>query len=157
MTEKTPDDRTTDTAGNEQPVSTGPVEKDVAADMSAAAGLAADPLGDSADAKTLAPPASSFAATPSPGAESAATVVELDPLVPTVVAPPADYSAAGVPSLDFVRDKIEGRYAKSLGSTELAQETPEARSFEEQAAQRAEAAKEKLEAIRRSLRGDTKA
>jgi phage shock protein A len=56
--------------------------------------------------------------------------------------------------LDFVRDKIEGRYAHSLGSTELAQETPEAKSFEEQAAKREEAAKEKLAAIRRSLRGD---
>ena len=74
---------------------------------------------------------------------------------PAVALPPADYSQAGVPSLDFVRDKIEGRYAQSLGSTELAQETPEARSFEEQAAKREEAAKEKLAAIRRSLRGDS--
>ena len=72
-----------------------------------------------------------------------------------MVVPPADYSQAGVPSLDFVRDKIEGRYAQSLGSTELAQETPEARSLEEQAAKRAEAAKEKLDEIRRSLRGET--
>jgi phage shock protein A len=59
-----------------------------------------------------------------------------------------------VPSLDFVRDKIEGRYGRSLGATELAQETPEARSFQEQAAKREEAAHDRLEAIRRSLRGD---
>ena len=124
MTEKTPDDRTTDTAGTEQPVSTGPVEKDGAADIPAAAGLAA------------------------------AGLTAADPLVPTVVAPPADYSAAGVPSLDFVRDKIEGRYGRSLGSTELAQETQEARAFEEQAAKREEAARDKLAEIRRSLRGD---
>jgi len=39
-------------------------------------------------------------------------------------------------------------------STELAQETPEARSFEEQAAKREEAARDKLAEIRRSLRGD---
>jgi len=71
---------------------------------------------------------------------------------PVIVAPPPDYNTAGVPSLDFVRDKIEGRYARSLGSTELAAETPEARSLEEQAAERAEAAQEKLAAIRRSLR-----
>jgi len=80
---------------------------------------------------------------------------ELSPLGvagPTITAPPPDYSAAGVPSLDFVRDKIEGRYARSLGSTELAEETPEARSFQEQAAKREEAAQEKLAAIRRSLR-----
>jgi len=74
---------------------------------------------------------------------------------PTVTAPPPDYTQAGVPSLNFVRDKIEGRYAMSLGSTELAQETPEARSFEEQAAKREDAAREKLEAIRQSLRGDS--
>ena len=83
------------------------------------------------------------------------TPAELSPLEvggPTITAPPPDYSAAGVPSLDFVRDKIEGRYARSLGSTELAEETPEARSFQEQAAEREEAAQEKLAAIRRSLR-----
>ena len=74
---------------------------------------------------------------------------------PGITLPAPDYSEAGVPSLDYVRDKIEGRYANSLGSTELAHETPEARSFEEQAAKREEAAKEKLEAIRRSLRGDS--
>ena len=73
---------------------------------------------------------------------------------PGIALPPADYNEAGVPSLDFVRDKIEGRYGRSLGSTELAQETPEARSFEEQAAKREEAARDKLAEIRRSLRGD---
>jgi hypothetical protein len=102
---------------------------------------------DSADAVTLAPPAASApVVTPDPG---------LGSLTPTVRLPPPDYSQAGVPSLDFVRDKIEGRYAKSLGATELAQETPEARSVEEAAAKRAEAAKDKLDAIRRSLRGDS--
>jgi len=72
---------------------------------------------------------------------------------PAIVAPPPDYSAAGVPSLDFVRDKIEGRFAQSLGSAELAGETPEARSGAEQQAEREKAAKDKLEAIRNSLRG----
>jgi|SRR6478609_9022106 hypothetical protein len=74
--------------------------------------------------------------------------------VPSNTLPPADYNDAGVPSLDFIRDKIEGRYGRSLGSTELAQETPEARTLQEQAAKREEAAHDKLEAIRRSLRGD---
>ena len=103
-----------------------------------------------ADAVTLAPPTAP-ATTDSSGASG--PVVGL--AAPSVLAPPADYSQAGVPSLDFVRDKIEGRYAKSLGSTELAQETTEARAIEEQAAKRADAAKEKLDAIRRSLRGDS--
>jgi len=79
----------------------------------------------------------------------------LDPMPPAVVALPADYTAAGVPSLDFVRDKIEGRYAQSLGSTELAQETPEARSVQEQAEAREEAARDRLAAIRRSLHPDS--
>jgi hypothetical protein len=73
---------------------------------------------------------------------------------PGIALPPPDYNEAGVPSLDFVRDKIEGRYGRSIGSTELAQETPEARSFEEQAAKREEAARDKLAEIRRSLRRD---
>ncbi len=109
------------------------------------------------DAVTLAPPAAptgtASTGTASTGVSTSAPSLRFE--TPTVLAPPADYSQAGVPSLDFVRDKIEGRYAKSLGSTELAQETPEARSFEEQAAKRADAAKEKLDAIRRSLRGDS--
>ena len=72
---------------------------------------------------------------------------------PAIVAPPPDYSAGGVPSLDFVRDKIEGRFARSLGSAELASETPEARSAAEQQQEREKAAQDKLEAIRRSMRG----
>jgi hypothetical protein len=74
--------------------------------------------------------------------------------VPGVVAPPPDYSD-GVPSLDFVRDKIEGRFARSLGSAELAGGTPEAKSAAEQQQEREKAARDKLEAIRQSLHGGT--
>ncbi|ACV81541.1 hypothetical protein [Nakamurella multipartita] len=91
----------------------------------------------------------------------AAAVVPVTPVPVTpvdsgpaaIVAPPPDYSAGGVPSLDFVRDKIEGRFARSLGSAELAGETPEARSAAEQQAEREKAAQDKLAAIRNSLRG----
>jgi phage shock protein A len=55
------------------------------------------------------------------------------------------------PALDYVRDKIEGRYATSLGAAELAEGTAAGRSVEEQEAERAAAAKAKLEEIRRSL------
>jgi len=65
--------------------------------------------------------------------------------------PDPDYDEQGVPSLDYVRDKIEGRFATSLGSTELAEGTPEARSLEEQQAQREKLAKAKLDEIRRTL------
>lgn len=76
-------------------------------------------------------------------------------IVPDPVAPTApvsfDYTDAGVPTLDYVRDKIEGRYATSLGMGELVGETERARSLAEQEEKRKEAAAAKLEEIRRSL------
>lgn len=67
--------------------------------------------------------------------------------------PTGDYDEAGVPTFEHVRDKIEGRFARASGFTELAEDTPEARSIEEQQAARDEAARERLEEIRRSLGG----
>lgn len=72
----------------------------------------------------------------------------------TTPPPEGDYTESGVPSFDFVRDRIENRYATALGSTELAGETPEAAAFEEKLADRDRAAKDKLEEIRRSMRGE---
>ena len=47
-------------------------------------------------------------------------------------APPATgYTHGGVPTLDYVRDKIEGRYATALGMEELVGETDQARSLAE--------------------------
>jgi len=69
---------------------------------------------------------------------------------------PADagYDHAGVPTFESVRDKIEDRYARSLGAAELDAETPEGRSVEEQYAQRARAAAERLAQIRESMAAD---
>jgi phage shock protein A len=64
---------------------------------------------------------------------------------------PTDYTDGGVPTLDYVRDKIEGRYATSLGMEELAGETDQGRSLAELEAKRKEAATAKLEEIRRSM------
>ena len=90
--------------------------------------------------------------TDSPGAsEPIDAEIVPDPATP---APPAftpDYDEHGVPSLDYVRDKIEGRWATSVGAGELAADTPQGRSVEEQEAERAKAAKAKLDEIRRSL------
>lgn len=72
-----------------------------------------------------------------------------DPVPPAAPAP--DYDERGVPSLDHVRDKIESRYATSIGATELAEGTAAGRSVEEQEAERTAAAKAKLEELRRSL------
>ncbi|MEY8016544.1 hypothetical protein [Mycobacterium servetii] len=64
----------------------------------------------------------------------------------------AGYDDAGVPTFDSVRDKIEDRYARSLGAAELDAESPEGRSVEEQYARRARAAAERLAQIRESMR-----
>ena len=72
---------------------------------------------------------------------------------PAADAPAADY-VDGVPTFDFVRDRIEGRYATALGSTELADETAAGRSVAKQQEDREAAARERLEQIRRSMRGE---
>ena len=65
--------------------------------------------------------------------------------------PATDY-VDGVPTFDFVRDRIEGRYATALGTTELADESAPGRTLAQQQDDREAAAREKLEQIRRSLR-----
>jgi phage shock protein A len=74
-------------------------------------------------------------------------------IVPPVT-PAPDYDEKGVPTLDYVRDKIEGRFVTALGDTELTEGSPEARSLDEQQAQREQAARAKLDEIRRTLRGE---
>lgn len=62
-----------------------------------------------------------------------------------------DYDERGVPSLDYVRDKIEGRYATALGTQELAEDSRQGRSQAEREAEHKEAADAKMAEIRRSL------
>lgn len=123
------------------------------------------PDASSAEPETAAATGSAGAASPgsaSPGSAStgSADVVEAEAVAPGITAgtgapspavPRPDYDEHGVPSLDYVRNKIEGRYAAGLGATELAQDTPEGRSLEQQEADRAAAAKAKLDEIRRSM------
>lgn len=66
--------------------------------------------------------------------------------------PDTGYTAAGVPTLEGIRDKIETRYGTALGATELAGDTPEARAAGEDYAAREKAAAARLEEIRASLR-----
>ena len=66
--------------------------------------------------------------------------------------PDTGYTPTGVPTLEGVREKIETRYGTALGATELAEETPEARSAAEKFDKRQKAAEEKLEEIRASMR-----
>jgi phage shock protein A len=73
--------------------------------------------------------------------------------------PPAEaadtgYTPDGVPTFESVREKIETRYGTAIGATELAAETPEGRSVEEQYEERQRAAAERLEQIRKSMHSD---
>ncbi|RSD11522.1 hypothetical protein [Amycolatopsis eburnea] len=76
--------------------------------------------------------------------------------VPSPPLPEPDYSEGGVPSFDFVRDKIENRYTTSVGATEVAGLGTEhtAEALDKQIADRDQAAKDRLAEIRRSMRGE---
>lgn len=76
-------------------------------------------------------------------------------------APPAPAEAAdtgytpdGIPTFEGVREKIETRYGTAIGAAELAAETPEGRSVDEQYEQRQRAAAERLEQIRKSMKSE---
>ncbi|MGE2691835.1 hypothetical protein [Mycolicibacterium pulveris] len=75
---------------------------------------------------------------------------------PTPEPEPAEtgYTPSGVPTFDSVREKIETRYGTAVGASELAAETPEGRSAEEQYDKRQRAAAERLAAIRESMKDD---
>jgi hypothetical protein len=68
--------------------------------------------------------------------------------------PGTDYNLAGVPSFDYVRDRIESRFATSTGAVELSGDAVDTTSVDEQLAERERAGRAKLEEIRRSMRGE---
>ncbi|MCF8611130.1 hypothetical protein L5G28_13335 [Gordonia sp. HY285] len=74
---------------------------------------------------------------------------------PTVHAPSAEevtgYTDSGVPTFDFVRDKIEHRTATADGGQFLAESGQEAAAIDEAMAARDDAAKRKLDEIRKSM------
>lgn len=70
---------------------------------------------------------------------------------PVPVVPPGDYTEAGVPTFDYVRDRIENKVNTGIGAAELADATPEAKAVEDQFEARKKAGLDKLEEIRRSM------
>jgi phage shock protein A len=64
------------------------------------------------------------------------------------------YTPGGVPTFESVREKIETRYGTAIGASELAAETPEGRTVEEQYDARQRAAAERLQQIRESMQPD---
>jgi phage shock protein A len=73
---------------------------------------------------------------------------------PLPVVAPSDYTSAGVPTFDYVRDRIETKVNTGAGAAELADATPEGRSVEDRFEARKKAGLDKLEEIRRSMRKD---
>ncbi|MBD1317970.1 PspA domain-containing protein [Gordonia hankookensis] len=71
--------------------------------------------------------------------------------VPFPPLPDPDYTDQGVPTFDFVRDKIENRVTTAIGSEELAEASPEGQQVDEMMRKRDEAAKKKLDEIRKSM------
>ena len=91
-------------------------------------------------------------ATPAPAAPAPATPAPTAAVpAAAVTAPDTGYTDAGVPTLEGVREKIETRYGTALGATELAEETPEARTAAKQYEEHQKAAADKLEEIRASM------
>ena len=101
-------------------------------------------------------------------AEIVETTTFTPPSVVSAASIAPDYSEAGVPSLDYVRNKIEGRYGTALGSTELAEaaaareaasraesQQRAAVTAEQQRVAREQAAADKLDEIRRSIQRGT--
>lgn len=125
------DDRTPDQSGTA--ANTGSAEN---------AGTPVDP-GTSADPGTPV----------DPGTTAPAPVPAGAVLPPVIPSPALDtgYTAAGVPTLDGVREKIETRYGTALGATELAEESVEGRSAAQRYEARQQAAADKLEEIRASM------
>ncbi len=93
---------------------------------------------------------------PLPAPAASAPPLPPDPLTGAPM-PGFDYSDAGVPTLDFVRDRIEKRLGTAVGATELAEAAVPERVREEQerrqrqADDREQLARAKLDEIRRSL------
>jgi hypothetical protein len=77
--------------------------------------------------------------------------VAIPAAVPPVL-PEPDYTEGGVPTFDYVRDQIESRFTTSLGAGELAKDTPQGSSIEEQFTAREQAGKDRLEQIRQLMR-----
>lgn len=86
--------------------------------------------------------------------DTTSEALESPPPTPPAGAADSGYTPDGVPTFESVREKIETRYGTAIGATELAAETPEGRSVEEQYEERQRAAAERLEQIRNSMRAE---
>ncbi len=103
------------------------------------AGQSTAPSADTAAASTEAPVAGPAAASVAATATAPAS------------APVTDYTDAGIPTMEYLQDRIDRKYGTALGATELAQSTAARKTHAQRDAELATAAKERLEQIRRSM------
>jgi phage shock protein A len=68
--------------------------------------------------------------------------------------PDPGYDSSGVPTFEFVREKIETRYATAEGAAELDAESSEGQSVEKEYEERKRAAAERLAEISKSMRSE---
>lgn len=114
--------------------------------------LDAEVVPDPPAAETPAPAASEPAA--SEAGASEAPPPATPPATPTaapIAVPASDYTDAGVPTFDAVREKIESIAGRAMGARELDADTPAGRSLDEQWEDRQKAARSKLDEIRKSM------
>ncbi|MFP5023425.1 PspA/IM30 family protein [Pseudonocardia phyllosphaerae] len=74
----------------------------------------------------------------------------VSPVRPTA-SPQTDYTDAGVPTFDYVRDRIEGRAATASAAEELAGGDAKARDAEDAYAERERKGTDRLAEIRRQM------
>ncbi|MHC1560422.1 hypothetical protein ACR9E3_15820 [Actinomycetospora sp. C-140] len=67
---------------------------------------------------------------------------------------PSGWTEDGVPTFEHVRETIERRASTAMGAEELANESAAGQARAEREAKHDAAARDKLEEIRRSVRGD---
>jgi hypothetical protein len=97
------------------------------------------------DAEVVDTPAPAAPSTPAP--VDAEIVEPTQPWAPPTV--PTDYTDQGVPTLDYVRDKIENKSATAMGWEEL--RTAEVEDAEKKFAEREQKGKDKLAEIRKQM------
>jgi hypothetical protein len=87
--------------------------------------------------------------------EESTALGPVSPGVPLTSLEP-DYTEGGVPTFDYVRDKIEGRSTTATGATELAGLGTEntVDDWDRKLEERNKAGADKLEEIRRQMRGE---
>ena len=77
----------------------------------------------------------------------------VEPAAPTF-ADVTGYTEDGEPTFDHVRDKVEQRMANAIGGEEVAHLDPKVAEADDAYAKRQEAAKKKLDEIRKSMGSD---